>query len=167
MKKTVKNIAWGLLFVYLNINININDGTIDLLPDFFGWFLIFREVGLLGFSNLDRSITGSLIFVSATAWVMNIFGIGNLAITLILIFASMYIEFKLLTALAIVAEREETGYEKRIIQIRNAYLILYIAMNVTSILKMAYPTVIIGIGIIILVVYCLVTVFGLANLIKE
>ncbi|MBQ4505886.1 MAG: hypothetical protein II971_01385 [Firmicutes bacterium] len=77
LKKALSYIAFGALFTLANINLNFNDLSINIMPDFVGWTLFFLACGKLG-SYLDgkewlKWLAMTLIILSLALWLGGIF----------------------------------------------------------------------------------------------
>lgn len=101
-------IAWGYALIYLYFNIN----TIDLLPDWAGWLLIYSALpGLAGAGEpsalLLRPLCGLLAAWEGLCWVLTAVGEPTELWGLWLIAAvlTLYVHFQLFKNLASAAER--------------------------------------------------------------
>ena len=70
----------GFIFLYTDISIQVTEiTTLGLIPDFIGWFLIYRGLCLLSHMSpkFSRVKTVSLIcgFLAIIAWLLDIFGV--------------------------------------------------------------------------------------------
>ena len=43
----MKKVFWGFFFIYLNFNLTLNGFTLNLLPDFVGYLLLYQAAGTL------------------------------------------------------------------------------------------------------------------------
>lgn len=48
IKKGISLVAFGLLFILINLNMTLNGRTLNIAPDFIGWILLFFAFGNLG-----------------------------------------------------------------------------------------------------------------------
>lgn len=102
-------IFWGFLLLFVNINLNIGASTVDLLPDFLGYFLIARGLGQIGLQSVRfakaRPWAIAMTVYTAGLYILNIaatstslqllgyfLGIAALA-------ANLYISFQIVTGI--------------------------------------------------------------------
>lgn len=68
----MKKIFWGFFFVCLNFNLNLNDHSLNLLPNFVGWWLIWQGAAELGeesaFFEKSRPFTLALAVYEGILW---------------------------------------------------------------------------------------------------
>ena len=77
LKKGLTYVAWGFLFVLVNLNLEINNGmTINFMPNWIGWFLLFLSFGSLGTYVSDKPYMKwtalVLTIASAITWLLSI-----------------------------------------------------------------------------------------------
>lgn len=127
----VSKAAWGSLFLYLNINL----GSINILPNFMGYLLMLGAIADLKEENRDflllRPLGILLTGWHLAEWVLTIFGIslnGKLPVVqLIVVIINLYFSFQLYTDFAGIASRyQETGerLDRRILICRNIQAVL-------------------------------------------
>ena len=72
---------WGFFFVFLNFNLNINAASLQLLPDWLGFLLLYLACGeLLQESEMfgkPRPFCAGLAVYTAVLWLMELLGIGS------------------------------------------------------------------------------------------
>lgn len=77
----MSSIFAGLLIVMIDFNFTVNDSVIELLPDFIGYFLIFRGLGILNGESEEfgkaKPWTIGMIAFSATIYVLDLFGAAS------------------------------------------------------------------------------------------
>ncbi len=77
----MRSIFIGYMFTFLNININFGHSTLDILPDFIGfWFIIKGLKELAHESNFFEKVLPLAKFMmvyTAALWIMNLIGIAG------------------------------------------------------------------------------------------
>ena len=69
----MKKLFWGFFFIYLNFNLNFNQHSLNVLPDFVGYILLLQGARILEdesefFSRARPFATGMTIY-SAILWI--------------------------------------------------------------------------------------------------
>lgn len=168
----IRKIAWGYVFLYFNINL----GTIDILPSWAGYLLIFNAIPVLALyeesAGLLRNVAVILAVWSGFDWVMTIFGANAygsgilyslyaLAASVISVIA-IYFHFQLLTNLAGIAG--QLGLEdrsSRFLRLRTVntviqtILAVYTAFPLPEIMAAAIALLIANLIVLIMIVSCL------------
>lgn len=69
----MKKLFWGFFFIFLNFHLNFNSYSLNILPDFVGYLLLFQGTKALGAeSHYFRSIqpfTVGMAVYTAILWV--------------------------------------------------------------------------------------------------
>lgn len=119
----VKRIAWSYLLLHLHINI----GTLDILPDWAGHWMILSSLPVLAqqepSADLLRPFGIILMANSTVRWVVTLFGSSldiPLLSTLITV-VNLYFHFQLLTNLASISEKYGCPETKRILTLRTVH----------------------------------------------
>ncbi len=113
--------AWGYFFLYFNININIDAGSISLLPSFIGYFLFLKAIDILKDEEKELTLLKTFGAIMAVyeifKWLGNCFAfniddklqfIGTIASLI-----NLYFHFQFITNLAsIAAKYQQEGYEQ-------------------------------------------------------
>lgn len=77
----MKKLFWGFFFIFLNFHLNFNSYSLNILPDFVGYLLLFQGTKALGAeSHYFRSIqpfTVGMAVYTAILWVGNLLGVGG------------------------------------------------------------------------------------------
>lgn len=103
----VKRIAWGYLLIHLHFNL----GTIDLLPDWLGYWFMLSALPVLAeevpTASLLRPFGILLTGWYAVDWVLKMLGtgVGTGILSLLVSIVSLYFHFQLLTDLAAISEK--------------------------------------------------------------
>lgn len=135
--QAIKRIGYGYLLTLVNINI----GTINIIPDWLGYY--FFHTGIQEISQYEKStelleplniILGVYEFI---IWCLKIIGIeiDHYAFTVILSIISLYFHFQLLTNIATIAKTHGSIHAKRIFQLRNANVIFITVMQLLVLLR--------------------------------
>ncbi|MDR1630609.1 MAG: hypothetical protein LBS36_10425 [Oscillospiraceae bacterium] len=119
-------IAWGYIFLHVNINL----GTLNIIPNWAGYLLIYRALGAVGAYKpsalLLRPLGILLGLYELAAWGMALLG-GTIDLFWINLFTSviaLYFHFQLLTDLAVIAEHHGCTQAKKIRTLRTALTLL-------------------------------------------
>lgn len=172
LSPAIRKIAWGYVFLYFNINL----GTIDILPSWVGYLMIFSAIPILALyeesAGLLRNVAAILALWSGFDWVMTILGANTygsgilyslyaLASTVASV-AAIYFHFQLLTNLAGVAV--QLGFEDRaarflrlrtINTVMQTVLAVYTAFPLPEIMAAAIALLIANLIVLIMIVACL------------
>ena len=72
LKKGLSLVAFGFLFTVVNLNLTLNGTTVNVMPEFIGWLLIFLACFKLGSCTADRPylkwLALALAMLHAVAW---------------------------------------------------------------------------------------------------
>lgn len=134
----VKFIAWGYIFIHLDINL----GTLNILPNWVGYILLMKALPALSEEEtsaaLLRPLGTALAVWNFISWLVKLFGItyGSLAVQnimsvigYVMIIIGMYFHFQLLTNLANAAERYNCSQKDRILRLRAVNTVLMLVLN--------------------------------------
>ena len=133
--------AWGYFFLYLNVNF----GTINMLPNFVGWMLFLSAIGHLEEERRDLALLRPLAQMLAVwnfiDWLFTCLGIslsGMLPIVeLVMSLAGLYFHFQFITdcaALAADYQREGEELDSRLLRWRT-----WQTLMLTATTLMIYP----------------------------
>ena len=117
LKKGLSFVAFGFMFTLVNLNLTLNGATLNVMPDFIGWILLF-----LAHDRLGKYLSGKvylkylallLAFMTGGAWVMEIakpeLDLGAVK-TFVTVLSAFYM-FVLLGALAVLARDLDSRLE--------------------------------------------------------
>lgn len=128
--------AWGYAFIYLNFNL----GSIDILPAWAGWLLIYSALpGIAGAGEpsalLLRPLCGLLAAWEGLTWVLTAVGEPTELWGLWLIAAvlTLYVHFQLFTNLASAAERFGCPQRRSLLVLRTVNVVF------TTLLSLPLP----------------------------
>ena len=122
----VKQIAWG----YVLLHVNINLGTLNILPNWLGYVLMLGALPILGEREpsalLLRPLGILLAIWESVIWTLTIFGVSfdSTVLSIIAAAVSLYFHFQLLTNLADFAQQHHCPEQCRILHLRTARTLL-------------------------------------------
>ena len=77
LKRGLSFVAFGFLFTLVNLNLTLNGTTVNVIPDFIGWALLFRAYDMLGHymdgKNYLKWTFLILLILSAVTWTYDLF----------------------------------------------------------------------------------------------
>lgn len=157
LAKAIKNIGWGYVMLYFDINL----GTIDILPAWWSYFWLFREGINEEISeeektaNLLKPLCTLLGIYNLITWFMTMFGIPSdtFIITEIMSVISLYFHFQLLTNLANIAGKYGCVQKSSILNLRTVQTLLLTVLAFTVHFEEIYE-----LSICIMIVQVIVTV---------
>lgn len=115
LQNGLRKVAWAYMLILLDINLNIGQNTLDLLPDWAGYLLLLSAIPLLAPVLRDLPLLRPFCVVLAAAeaveWTAALltgqsFLYRFLLVSALLTCLAMYVTFQLLTDLARLAEQE-------------------------------------------------------------
>lgn len=180
IKKGLSYVAFGFLFTLVNINLNLNGGSLNITPDFIGWILFFLAFDKLGTYISDKKymkwIALVLAIVTAALWILEM-AKPELNVDIISTFVAI-VSLVYMFILFGVLEKIATDYKSsradtlRMLKILN--LALYLAFLGLSLLylynKSTYTVAaaaFTGIAALVAAVFTALVLFGLRKEIKE
>lgn len=135
----IGKISWGYFFIYLNLNL----GTISILPPWVGFLLIYAALDTVAAmepsAKLLKPFALLLAAEDAVEWGLTIFSI-TLDFYWIDIFVnviSLYFHFQLLTNLAKIAESQECTSASKLKKLRSVQTILLTIMTLMPVSQRA------------------------------
>ena len=126
LSSIAKKLGWGYILIHAHINL----GTLDILPDWLGYLLIYQAICLLEDEEESAGLLKPMgIGLGAWAgicWVMKLFGVSvNMyLITLIVSVISLYFHFQLLTNMAALAEGYDCPQSGTLLKLRNVRVVM-------------------------------------------
>ena len=140
--KAVRQTFVALIFIMLNLNIEIKDRIVNFIPSFIGYYLLAMAARHL-FDDKKGDIVRILSFIccgiSAATWILNFFNIQNVIVNnilggldLILNLVMMYLIFAHLADMAQENDLPDTAITFRTIMA--GYILTYVANYLTAIL---------------------------------
>ena len=178
IKKALSYICWGLLITVLNINLNFSEtSSLNILPSFIGWILIYLAQDMLGqyrekIENL-KLIPIILAVLTGIQWVLHLMVMGtrefyplSLAVNLL----SAYYEFTLCGMMEDIAFDCDSPRGKTINTLKYVNLYCYLGMAFLGLLALFAPVepiamlmFIVGIIALVSIIATIITFFGLRN----
>ena len=130
----MKKVFWGFFFIYLNFHLTLNGITLNLLPDFVGYLLLYQAAGTLAgesgrFQKL-RPFSVAMAVYTGILWVGELLGVtgenwlGILLDTAALV-VSLYISWNVVQAILEMEESRSADLNGR--AVRRDWLVLVIA----------------------------------------
>lgn len=168
----ISNAAWGYFFLTFNFNL----GTLNVLPNFVGWFLFRSAIEKLEAERRELKLLLPLCTIMTlwylTDWLLTIFGVGLsgrlLIVNLLQTVVALYFHFQFLTDLAALADAHlvENGRGNALRDCRTAYVVILTVGNLLLTLPLDR---IVGdwwgmVNILLAVVGCLVALFIMFSL---
>lgn len=77
----MKKLFWGFFLIFLDFNLNFNQYSLNILPDFAGYILLFQGMRELGeesrrFQSIRPFAVGMAVY-TAILWLGNLLGVGS------------------------------------------------------------------------------------------
>ncbi len=126
LEKAIKSIAWG----YVLLHVNINLGSLNLLPDWLGYVLILGALPILSEAEPSALLLRPLGILLAL-WEGLVWGLTSLgappnfmALGLVAAALSLYFHFQLLTNLSALARQHNSPQEKKLLHLRTVRTLL-------------------------------------------
>lgn len=161
--------AWGYLFLYLDINL----GTVSILPSFAGWLLFLSAIAALKEERRDLGLLRPLGLLLA-AWTAADWGASWLGrdidglsppLDLLVAVAQMYFQFQFLTDLAALAltrlpEPDGASLSRRMLRWRTVQTVLVTVFALAPYLPAWIPeSAAKGVVVVLAVAYCILAFF--------
>lgn len=140
IRKGISYIAFGFLFTLVNINLNINNTSLNITPDFVGFILMFFAFDKLGHYVEDKGylkwIALILAILTGVIWVYGLVkpDLNIDIITTIVSFMGVVFMFVLFGVLEKIARDHAPTYEKNISMLKIVNLVLYIGFLASALL---------------------------------
>lgn len=168
----MKKLFWGFLFIYLNFNLNFNQHSLNVLPDFVGYIFLLQGARILEdesefFSRACPFATGMTIY-SAILWIGALLGVTSEAnwITRILgiisVIVSLYVSWLLIRGVQEMEERHMSDLNggklmslwKGLAVVQIAGGVIGLMINLMNVGILAVVTVVLAIvGFVLIVLY--------------
>lgn len=151
--QAVKQIAWG----YILLHININLGSLNILPNWLGYVLMLQALPVLAEHEpsalLLRPLGIMLAIWEGVVWGATVFGITIDSTILMAIGTtiSLYFHFQLLTNLASLAEKYDCPEQTRILRLRTVRTVLITLMALPFSWEQHVP-IIVGVSLVHIIV---------------
>lgn len=139
LAKSISRVAWSYVFLYLDVNIGVDGGSLNLLPDFICYVLILYALPGLAIEErsaaLLRPLAWILLVVEAVRWVLPVIGLssdlwGVYLLGLVVSVASLYFHFQLLTNISDIAARFDAQRAVSIRRLRNLVTVFNTVMSI-------------------------------------
>lgn len=179
VKKGISFVAFGFLFTLVNINLNFNGGSINIVPNFIGWILFFLAYDKLG-TYMENKIYlkwGFLIMAvfSGVLWILDFTGRPELGyIDSFFSLLSLFLMYVLFSDLEKVARdydppREQTIYMLKILNlaVNIAFVIIGLIMLITRAESLGVLILVIGLAGLVIAIYTAFVLFKLRRAVQE
>ena len=139
LAKSISRVAWSYVFLYLDVNIGVDGGSLNLLPDFICYVLIICALPGLAIEErsaaLLRPLAWILLVVEAVRWVLPVIGLtpdlwGVYLLGLVVSVVSLYFHFQLLTNISDIAARFDAQRAVSIRRLRNLVTVFNTVMSI-------------------------------------
>lgn len=169
----VNLVAWGYLFLYLNLNLS----TIDVLPDWLAYVFMVKAIGDLGSERpslkLLRPLGILLGLWSAAVWSLGALGMSMEhylfhVLQLIAAILAIYFHFQLLTDLAELAGRAVLPHQRKLLRLRTVRTVLA-TVTALPVFWTEHPALVMALGLVGVVVgiWICAVLFGLEKALKQ
>ena len=144
----MNKLVWGFFLIFLNFSLNFNGASLQLLPDWLGFILLYLACGeLLGESEMfqkPRPFCVGLSIYSAIIWVLDFAGFdteaGVLSWILSIAFSALtlYVGYLVIEAFRNVEMRR--NYDLCSVHLRKVWLVLAVTTAAGYVLLLLLPT---------------------------
>ncbi len=137
LNRALGRIAWASVFLYLDVNINMGSASINLLPEWAGYALIFGALKPLAewvrSARLLRPLSDVLMWWTLALWLLAMLGLDTQSgwwylPQIVASLISIYLWFQLLTNLAELAAGFGLARERSLRRLRNFSTVLQTLM---------------------------------------
>ena len=110
----MKKIVFGFLLIFLNFNLNFNRVSINVLPDFVGYYLLLQGMAQMKEENprfaAPRPFTMGMVVYTAILWVGSVLGVSGGVLASVLNLVALVVQFYIAWVLVAALRELETGY---------------------------------------------------------
>lgn len=139
-QSALAKIAWGYIFIYLDINFSVNSHAVSVLPKWAGFLLIFMALDAVALREPSTSVLKPLGLIltgeAAIGWGAALLGLDwDLPwIEILIAVVNLYFQFQLLTNLSDIAMRSGSAYGKRLKTLRTIQTVVLTLISGLAIL---------------------------------
>jgi hypothetical protein len=170
----MRNLFWGFFFIYLNFNLNVNQYSLNVLPDFVGYIFLIKGIDLLNgestFFEKARPFSVGMAVYTGILWVGALLGVtagGGLVTKLLSLLATvvgLYISWILIQGVAKIEEVRAVDLNKeRLLSLWKVLVAVEVIMNVLQVMLnlanfsilAAFSVMLIVAGLIVIILYLL------------
>lgn len=132
--QSIKGIAWAYILLCFHLKIV----TIDLLPDWYGYYLIYTALPVMEkrepSAGLLKNFVVFMTGFEAVEWFLQVFGVSLNTYILSVFIGVVYIytHFQLLTNLADIARQDNSEHSIPIRQLRTCVIVCTTAVNIIN-----------------------------------
>lgn len=116
---------------YIILLFSINIGTIDLLPNWISYILIYQSLNTIGKEEnsayLIKKITISLIIYNVLVWILNMFGMNHNIYLLNILFSilSLFVNYQIMTNIIDISIKHNSKYTNKLKRVRDILTIMF------------------------------------------
>lgn len=164
----MKKFVFGFLLIFLNFNLNFNRFSINVLPDFVGYYLLLQGMAEMETENprfaASRPFAKGMVIYTAILWIGNLLGISGgtlmMLLNLIALVVHFYIAWVLVCALREVESARGAELYGTVLHKRWKILLgLNVAAQLLRLLAMAAPIDVLGMVAVVLVLADIIWAF--------
>ena len=164
----MKKFVFGFLLIFLNFNLNFNRFSINVLPDFVGYYLLLQGMAEMETENprfaASRPFAKGMVIYTAILWIGNLLGISGgplmMLLNLIALVVHFYIAWVLVCALREVESARGAELYGAVLHKRWKILLgLNVAAQLLRLLGMIAPIDAVGMAAVVLVLADIIWAF--------
>lgn len=164
----MKKFVFGFLLIFLNFNLNFNRFSINVLPDFVGYYLLLQGMAEMETENprfaASRPFAKGMVIYTAILWIGNLLGISGgplmMLLNLIALVVHFYIAWVLVCALREVEAAHQADLYGAVLAKRWKILLgLNVAAQLLRVVAMAAPMDVLGMAAAVLVLADIIWAF--------
>lgn len=168
----MKKLFWGFFFIYLNFNLNLNQHTLNILPDFLGYILLLQGMKELdeesGLFRGARPFAIGMAVYTAILWVGALLGISSdggwvsQLLSLIAMIVALYISWVLVQGILDMEQTKAADLNggklyqwwKGLVAVQVAARLLSLMADLENIsILLALSTVLVIVGFVLIILY--------------
>ena len=141
----MKKLFWGFFFIYLNFNLNVNQYSLNVLPDFVGYIFLIKGIDPLNgestFFEKARPFSVGMAVYTAVLWGGALWGVtagGGMVVRLLSLLATvvgLYISWLLIQGVAEIEEAHAVDLNKeRLLSLWKALVAVEVIINVLQLM---------------------------------
>jgi len=164
----MKKFAIGFLLIFLNFNLNFNQFSLNVLPDFVGYYLLLKGMAEMETENprfaAPRVFATGMVIYTAILWIGNLLGVSGgllvMVLNLIALVVHFYIAWVLVCALREVEAAHQADLYGAVLAKRWKILLgLNVAAQLLRVVAMAAPMDVLGMAAAVLVLADIIWAF--------
>ena len=169
----MKKVFWGFFFVFINFNLSVNAHTLNLLPDFVGYILLYQAAGALAeesgrFRKL-RPFTLAMAVYTGILWTGDLLGVTgggswlDTILSLAALVISLYISWSVVQA--ILELESARGADLNGASVRTAWFVLLAAqiVGVLGAMLLSFLVLLVWIALLVGIIWFLAALWKCAK----